>query len=273
MAASDVQTPYVLVADEAEWARLDAMHNGIQKFLDNKLSVIDLGKPRKILEVGAGSGAWAIEAAKQFPDAEVLAVDMSPLPARPVPSNLRYQQLNVLQPLPFEAGSFDVIHARLLLCHLPDGHSVLTRLIDLVAPGGYILIDDIDWSEDFAGLDKAPGIKSGLAALVKSMEAEAGDPHYGKTLQPYFEASKAIKEFHVREVDLPIGHVPEDAGLAGLSGMMKKALVGALGAAKVSTTTVGITKEVQANFLAEMAAEGMNWEYSCQMYFAWAKKL
>jgi hypothetical protein len=58
-------------------------------------------------------------------------------------------------------------------------------------------------------LDKAPGIKRGLSALVKSMEAEAGDPHYGKTLKPYLESSSELSEVHVREVDLPISPIPE----------------------------------------------------------------
>ncbi|KAJ6475243.1 S-adenosyl-L-methionine-dependent methyltransferase [Mycena vitilis] len=272
MASPDVQTPYVLVADEAEWARLDAMHNGIDKFLEHKLTTVDLGQPRKILEIGAGSGAWAIQAGKLYPDAEVLAVDMNPLPSRPLPSNVRYEQINVLKPFPYPAGSFDVIHIRLVLCHLPDGHSVLARIIDLLAPGGWLLIDDIDWTEAFGGLDKAPGIKRGLTALVKSMEAEAGDPHYGKTLEPYLKASSQLSEVHVREVDLPISPIPKEPGLAGLTAMMRKALVGAIGAAKVSTATVGITKEVQQGFLEEMGREDMEWQYSCQLYFATVQK-
>nr|A0A384XC21.1 RecName: Full=Methyltransferase str2; AltName: Full=Strobilurin A biosynthesis cluster protein r2 [Strobilurus tenacellus]ATV82112.1 S-adomet dependent methyltransferase 1 [Strobilurus tenacellus] len=271
-AESAKQTPYVLVADEVEWARLDAMHNGIAKFLGNELTPVDLGQPKKILEIGAGSGAWAIQAAKLYPDADVLAIDMNPIPARPLPPNVRYQNINVLEPFPFEAASFDVIHIRLVLCHLPDGHSVLKRIIDLVAPGGWLLIDDIDWAEAFEGLDKAPGIKRGLTALVRSMEAEAGDPHYGKTLKPYLEASKELSEVHVREVELPVNPIPEDPALAGLSQMMRKALVGALGAAKQSSATVGLTKEVQEGFLSEMAREDMDWSYSCYLYFAAVKK-
>ncbi|KAF9030977.1 S-adenosyl-L-methionine-dependent methyltransferase [Hymenopellis radicata] len=250
------------------------MHNGISKFLGDKLSPADLGQPRKILEIGAGSGAWAIQAAKQYPDADVLAVDMNPLPARPLPPNVRYQKLNVLEPFPFAAGSFDVVHIRLVLCHLPDGHAVLSRIIDLVSPGGWVLVDDIDWSEAFQGLDKAPGIKGGLASLVKSMEAEAGDPHYGKTLKAYLESSSALTDVHVQEVDLPINPIPQEPALGGLSQVMKKSLVGAIGAATVSQT-VGLIKdfkEVQQAFLDEMASDGVEWQYSCQMYFAWAKK-
>lgn len=57
-------------------------------------------------------------------------------------------------------------------------------------------------------MDKAPGIKRGLTALVRSMEAEAGDPHYGKTLKSYLEASKELSEVNVREVELPVNPIP-----------------------------------------------------------------
>ncbi len=89
-----------------------------------------------------------------------------------------------------------------------------------MSPGGWLLVDDIDWSEAFQGLDKAPGIKLGLSALVKSMESEAGDPHYGKTLKSYLEASSKLSEVHVREVDLPINPIPE--GMCPQRGAFKR---------------------------------------------------
>ncbi|KAF9020014.1 S-adenosyl-L-methionine-dependent methyltransferase [Hymenopellis radicata] len=126
-------------ATDAEWDRLDGQHNGIAN-LNQNLAPVDLGQPKKILEIGS---AWAIQAAKLYPDADVLAVDMNPLPARPLPSNIRFQQLNVLEPVPFLPGSFDVVHIRFVLCHLPHGHTVLPRIIELVAPSGWLLVDDI----------------------------------------------------------------------------------------------------------------------------------
>ncbi|KAJ7153559.1 S-adenosyl-L-methionine-dependent methyltransferase [Mycena crocata] len=276
MASSGLPTGYVLQTQETEgeMARLDAMHNGIAKFLDNKLSHVDaeLGQPRKIVDIGAGSGAWAIQAAKQFPDADVLAVDMTPLPARPLPSNLTFQQHNALEPFPLEAGSFDIVHARLVLCHLPEAHSVLSRIIDLVKPGGWLLIDDLDWSGDFKGLDKAPGVKFGLSLLVKFMEAAAGDPHYAKTLKPYLEAATdRLSEVHVREVDISINPIPKDPAMAGLSQVIKKSLVSSVSAAPVNDA-VGFTKEAKDSFLEEMSREGLDWKYSSQFYFTWSKK-
>jgi len=238
-------------------------------FLGNKLCPEDIGQPRKILDLGAGSGAWAIRAAKQYPEADVLAADMNPLPARPLPGNLRYQQVNLLEPFPFPAGSFDVVHIRLVLCHLPDGLSALGHIIDLVAPGGWLLVDEIDWSANFEGLDNAPGIKGGLSALVKGMEAVKGSPHFGKTLQPYLESSSQLSEAHVREVDLPLNPIPEDPALAALSQTMKSALTRAFGAAPPRNTA---EEEMKKAFLDEMDLDGLDWQYSFQFYFSWSKK-
>jgi SAM-dependent methyltransferase len=39
-------------------------------------------------------------------------------------------------------GRFDLVHARLLLSHLSSPDVVLTRLIDAVKPGGWLLVED-----------------------------------------------------------------------------------------------------------------------------------
>ncbi|KAJ7350575.1 S-adenosyl-L-methionine-dependent methyltransferase [Mycena albidolilacea] len=272
---STTPTAYALVSDGAEWDRLDAQHNGIAKYLDHKLSPVDLGKPRKILEIGSGSGAWAIQAAKQYPDADVLAVDMNPLPARPLPSNIRFQQLDILQPFPFPAGTFDVIHVRFVLCHLPNGHTVLPRIIDLVAPGGWLLVDDIDFLHAFEGLDKAPGVKRGFTGLIKSMESHAGDPHFGTSLKSYLESSSALSEVNVTKVDVPINPIPEDPALGPLSRTMRQAFMNAVGAQKLNPEAVssgGLTREVQQEFLAEMGGDAVDWSYSVQLFFSYSQK-
>ncbi|KAG5718712.1 hypothetical protein E4T56_gene16591 [Termitomyces sp. T112] len=63
-------------------ARLDELHNGIKAYFKGALAFTDIKNPKAILDVGAGSGAWAIQAAQQYPDATVVAADISPLPDR-----------------------------------------------------------------------------------------------------------------------------------------------------------------------------------------------
>lgn len=99
---------------------------------------------------------------------------------------------------------------------LPNGYTVLPRIIELVAPGGWLLIDDIDFLHAFEGLDKAPGVKSGFTGLIKSMESHNGDPHFGKTLKQSLESSSALSEVNVQKVELPINPTPEGKPLFAL---------------------------------------------------------
>ncbi|KAJ6475240.1 S-adenosyl-L-methionine-dependent methyltransferase [Mycena vitilis] len=272
---SSTPTAYALVSDDAEWERLDAQHNGIAKYLDHKLSPVDLGKPRKILEIGSGSGAWAIQAAKLYPDADVLAVDMNPLPARPLPSNITFQHVDILKPFPFAPGTFDVVHIRFVLCHLPHGLTVLPRIIELVAPGGWLLVDDIDFLHSFEGLDNAPAVKTGFTGLIKSMEGHNGDPHFGKSLKSLLENSDALSEVNVQKVELPINPTPEDPALGALSRTMRQAFANAVGAEKLNPDAVsqgGLTREVQQAFLRDMGGSAVDWSYNVHLYFSYSQK-
>ena len=46
--------------------------------------------PRKILDVGTGTGRWAIEMADEFPQAQVIGTDLSPIQPTIVPPNVRF---------------------------------------------------------------------------------------------------------------------------------------------------------------------------------------
>lgn len=140
--------PYPLDNDKSQ---AGAQHLGLATLLNpptfariNQL-VGDLAGKR-CLEVGAGGGSVALWLAEQVgPAGHVTATDLKPgrIPA--------HERLEVLQhdltkdPIP-HAGSWDLIHARLVLNHLPTRHEILHRLAQALAPGG-VLINE-DWATD-----------------------------------------------------------------------------------------------------------------------------
>ena len=97
-------------------------------------------------DVGAGTGSVAeLLAERVGPEGSVLAVDTDTRFLEPLADGtlaVRRQDITV-EPLP--RGGFDLVHARLLLEHLPARDAVLSGLADALAPGGWLLIEDFDW--------------------------------------------------------------------------------------------------------------------------------
>jgi SAM-dependent methyltransferase len=105
-------------------------------------SLVDL-RGRNCLEVGAGGGSiprWL--AASVGEQGHVTAVDLDVSHIEPHP-RLTILEHDITQADP-PGGPFDVIHARLLLNHLPQRRAVLHRLAGLLARGG-LLVDE-EWS-------------------------------------------------------------------------------------------------------------------------------
>lgn len=95
----------------------------------------------RCLEVGAGGGSVARWMAQRTaPGGEVVAVDLTTERLGGIPGVTAHQH-DITEGLPVD-GPFDLIHARLVMLHLPQRLEVLDQLVDALAPGGWLLIGD-----------------------------------------------------------------------------------------------------------------------------------
>jgi SAM-dependent methyltransferase len=104
-----------------------------------------VGRGWHCLEVGAGGGSIASWLADRVgPTGRVLATDIDPrfLESLNFP-NLLVQRHNIaIDPLP--QGAFDLVHARLVLMHLPQREQALARMISALKPGGWLIDEEYD---------------------------------------------------------------------------------------------------------------------------------
>lgn len=96
-------------------------------------------------EVGAGGTSvprWLSQRAG--PEGYVLAtdIDVSWLNQATGP-NVEVRQHDVARDAPPD-GSFDLVHARLVLVHLVDRDAALRSMIEVLRPGGWLLVEDAD---------------------------------------------------------------------------------------------------------------------------------
>ncbi|MBL7252838.1 class I SAM-dependent methyltransferase [Paractinoplanes lichenicola] len=119
-------------------------HSSLAAMLDDlttrRLAGLDPLAGRRCLELGAGGGSVASWLAGHGARVTATDVNLRHLPPDPPFEVLRHDLTR--EPLP--AGPWDVIHARLLLLHLPQRHEILRDLVTALAPGGALLIEDFE---------------------------------------------------------------------------------------------------------------------------------
>ena len=156
------------------------------------LSDLGVGPGWRCLEVGCGAGSMALWLAAQVgKTGHVLATDLD---TRFLEghgrANLDVRTHNIVTDSIDEAA-FDLIHARAVLVHLPDRDQVLKRLVAALRPGGWLLIEDVDFGGATAGVlgHYVTGPPSEQAAMERLYQAVAAvfaangaDPSYGSRL-------------------------------------------------------------------------------------------
>lgn len=84
---------YYFPNDATERERLEDQHDIFKLILDGRNFLAPLSRenpPRRILDVGTGTGTWAIDMGDDFPSAQVIGTDLSPIQPNLVPPNVQF---------------------------------------------------------------------------------------------------------------------------------------------------------------------------------------
>ena len=104
-----------------------------------------IGPGWRCWEVGAGGTSVVSWLAKKVgPTGKVVATDLDTsrlAPAARPPVEVRVHDVGAEEP---PGDEFDLVHARMVLSHVPDRERALRSMIKALRPGGRLLVEDVD---------------------------------------------------------------------------------------------------------------------------------
>lgn len=137
---------------EHERRRLDVLEQVFDPPTFDALGRVPIPDGGQCLEVGAGAGSivrWLCD--RVGPNGGVVATDLDTdfletLEER----NLEVRRHDIVAD-ELEEGAFDLVHARLVLVHLPEREQVVAKLAAALRPGGWLVLEDFDFSSLVVG--------------------------------------------------------------------------------------------------------------------------
>ncbi|KAF2095539.1 S-adenosyl-L-methionine-dependent methyltransferase [Rhizodiscina lignyota] len=153
---------YQLPNDEQELDRLDLQHHLFYLTLRGKLQQSPLDElpygVQNVLDIGTGTGIWAIDFADRYPTAKVIGTDLSPVQPVYVPPNCHFYVDDATADWNFDAP-FDFIHGRMLVVAIKDWSALFRQCFDNLTPGGWVEFQDLNFpfrcDDGSAGPDSA----------------------------------------------------------------------------------------------------------------------
>jgi len=206
---------------DRELARLQMIEAALDPSTINALEQTGIQTGWRCLEIGPGAGSimrWM--GSRVGPQGKVVGVDKS----------IRYLEDFVEPQYELVEGdvsqleltqTFDLIHCRYVLIHNRDTENILKTLKSLLAPGGFIVIEEPDFTSAKFLNETANAciqrVNSAICCMFSNLELNAG---YGLTLPTRVEA----QGFSVNHASSTLHFAPGDSPIARMMGESTRVL-------------------------------------------------
>jgi SAM-dependent methyltransferase len=196
--------------DVIEQTRL-LMYNEIYYDLfGNRNTTIPLYDPQKILDIGTGTGEWAMAMGEEYPEAEVIGTDIAKIQPDAHPLNVFFEIDDAEEEWTRAENDFDMVHFRYMCGAFADWQKIYREAFRCLTPGGWIEVIDFD---NHHGVLQYFGdgseVHRWLAAIGEGSE-KSGRPRTIKHLEPEFLADLGFTDVKCTNFDIPLGPWRDD---------------------------------------------------------------
>jgi ubiquinone/menaquinone biosynthesis C-methylase UbiE len=199
----------------------DLQHEMLLKVLKDALytatPALPLDSKATILDVGTGTGRWAVDMARRYPAARVYGIDLRQVDIHPdtaasgclpLPANVVFETVNVMEGFPFNTGTFDFVHSRLLVGGITSWETYLANLYRITRRGGRVECIEVELMPVFRRGCKVPAIEAWTRLSSDLLRKRNLDPECAKSLQERMTQA-SFSSVDERILDVPVGSWPE----------------------------------------------------------------
>lgn len=136
---------WILPNDEQEQDRMQIIDQMLILVLNGERHTVPILQPQRILDVGTGTGVWAIEMAYKFPNARIIGTDLSPIQVGG-PPNCSFEIEDADDQWIFPPGYFSLIHSRILMGGIENWPRLFEQAYNALQSGGWLELQEIPYS-------------------------------------------------------------------------------------------------------------------------------
>ncbi|KAF0459116.1 S-adenosyl-L-methionine-dependent methyltransferase [Gigaspora margarita] len=160
-----------------------------------------------ILDIGCGSGLWAIDMGLNHPSSSIIAIDIDPskFPSKDqCPPNVCFLTCNAIYGIPFPQNTFDFVNISMMWSAFTEAQWILIikDLVRVLKHNGWIEFTEPD-----------PTLRNGvknLAWLIECLSNACRDItgvniHIYEEIPKYIRAMDELEDFNCMHIDYPMG--------------------------------------------------------------------
>ncbi|KAH8922226.1 S-adenosyl-L-methionine-dependent methyltransferase [Atractiella rhizophila] len=221
---------YLLGHGASEEVRLKWQHDALKIILGSNYvkPLAAASGPKKILDLGYGSGHWCVEMAREFPDAEVIGIDINEADLssmEPLPPNVSFRNENICNGLSYPDSYFDFVQLR-IIPSIPNRPAVIKEVARILKPGGEFTLVEFAYHESTSTFP--PGLEKWNEIAVMASEKRGVSRNWGPQLKPMLADSDLFTSIEEVVVRVPIGTFSNKPGHQEAGELMAKNFLGLL---------------------------------------------
>jgi len=182
--------------DAAVRDRLEGVATALDPATSRFLDALGVASGWCCAEIGAGIGSVAVWLADRVGSTgRVLATDLETRWLLALGRTDIEIRCHDIAEEPLEPSSFDLVHARGVLCHLVRWRAALGHMVEALRPGGWLCLEETDWVTSGLSEPRTPALERFWGAVGELMASTGGDPCVGRKL------GSALNEAQLVNVD------------------------------------------------------------------------